>query len=100
MQKTLSLSILLMLLAGWSCTQEGDATTVVTTEEVIFVSGDKVRVLGRLIADQPVSTSDHGFQISSNQNFSSPIIESRQAFVFYYFLTFLAFNNSLLKPDP
>lgn len=76
MQKTLSLSILLMLLAGWSCTQEGDATTVVTTEEVIFVSGDKVRVLGRLIADQPVSTSDHGFQISSNQNFSSPIIVS------------------------
>lgn len=65
-----------MLLAGWSCTQEGDATTVVATEEVIFVSGDKVRVLGRLITDQPVTTTDHGFQISTAENFPSPIIVS------------------------
>jgi N-acetylneuraminic acid mutarotase len=76
MRKILSLSIFLMLLAGWSCTQEGDATTVVATEEVIFVSGDKVRVLGRLITDQPVTTTDHGFQISTAENFPSPIIVS------------------------
>lgn len=76
MRKILSLSILMMLLAGWSCTQEGDTITVVTTEGVIFVGSDKVRVLGRLITDQPVSTTDHGFQISTGENFLSPIIVS------------------------
>jgi hypothetical protein len=76
MRKVLSLSIYLMLLAGWSCTQEGDPITVVATEEVIFVSGDRVRVLGRLITDQPVSITDHGFQISTGENFLTPIIVS------------------------
>jgi hypothetical protein len=76
MRILLSLVIFLMLLAGGACTQEEDATTVVTTEEVIFVSGDKVRVLGRLITNQPISTSDHGFQISLSENFSAPIIVS------------------------
>jgi hypothetical protein len=76
MRRFLSLGIFLMLLAGWACTQEEDATTVVTTEEVIFVSGDKVRVLGRLITNQPISTSDHGFQVSITENFSSPIMVS------------------------
>lgn len=76
MRRLLSLGIFLMLTVGWACTQEEDATTVVTTEEVIFVSGDKVRILGRLITNQPISTSDHGFQISTNENFSSPIIVS------------------------
>lgn len=63
-------------MAGWACTQEEAATTVITTEEVIFVSGDRVRVLGRLITNQPISTSDHGFQISTNESFSSPILVS------------------------
>ena len=65
-----------MLLAGWACTQEEDATIVVTTEEIIFVSGEKVRALGRLITNQPVSTTDHGFQLSISENFTSPIIVS------------------------
>lgn len=73
MRRILSLGIFLMLMAGWACTQEEDVTTAVTTEEVIFVSGDKVRVLGRLITNQPISTSDHGFQVSTTENFSSPI---------------------------
>ncbi len=76
MQKILSLSIFLMLLAGWSCTQEDDATTVVATEEVIFVSGDKVRVLGRLITNQPIAAEDHGFYLSTSDDFSNPVIIS------------------------
>lgn len=65
-----------MLLAGWACTEEEDATVVVTTEEVVFVSGEKIRVLGRLITNQPISASDHGFQLSTSENFSSPILVS------------------------
>ena len=76
MRKLLSLSIFLVLLTGWACTQEEDVTTVVVTEEVIFVSGDKVRILGRLITNQPISASDHGFYLSTNENFSSPIVIS------------------------
>lgn len=76
MRRLLSLGIFLMLLAGWACTQEEDTTIVVTTEEVVFVSGEKVRVLGRLITNQPVSTTDHGFQLSTSENFSAPIIVS------------------------
>lgn len=76
MRRLLSLGITLMLLAGWACTQEEDATLVVTTEEVIFISGEKVRTLGRLITNQPVSATDHGFQISTTDNFTNPIVVS------------------------
>lgn len=76
MQRLLSLGVILMLLAGWACTQEEDTTLVVTTEEVVFVSGEKVRALGRLITNQPVSASDHGFQLSTSENFTSPVIVS------------------------
>lgn len=76
MQKLLSFGIFLMLLAGWACTQEEDTTLVVTTEEIIFVSGEKVRALGRLITNQPISTTDHGFQFSTSENFASPVIVS------------------------
>ena len=65
-----------MLLLGWSCTEEEEATLVVTTEEVIFVSGEKVRALGRIITNQPISATDHGFQLSTSENFASPIIIS------------------------
>lgn len=76
MQRFLVFSYVLILLAGWSCTQEGDAVTVVATEEVIFVSGEKIRILGRLITNQPVSVTDHGFLISTSENFISPIVVS------------------------
>ncbi len=76
MQRLLSLSIFLMLFTGWACTQEEEPTIVVTTEEVVFVSGEKIRVLGRLITNQPIAASDHGFQLSTEENFSSAILVS------------------------
>lgn len=76
MRRLLSLGIFLMLLAGWACTEEEDTIIVVATEEVVFVSGEKVRVLGRLITNQPISASDHGFQLSTSENFPSPILVS------------------------
>ncbi|WP_332910747.1 IPT/TIG domain-containing protein [Algoriphagus boritolerans] len=36
----------------------------------------KIRVLGRLITNQPISASDHGFQLSTSEDFSSPILVS------------------------
>lgn len=76
MRKLLSLSIFLVLLATWGCSEDEGATTVVNTEEVIFVSGDKVRILGRLITNQPISATDHGFYLSTTENFASPVVIS------------------------
>lgn len=76
MQKLLSLSILLVLLLGWACTEEDTETTVLVTEEVLFTSGEQVRLLGRLITDQAIDVTDHGFYLSRDETFSSPIIIS------------------------
>lgn len=76
MQKLLSLSIFLMLFLGWACTEEDSETTVLVTEEVLFTSGEQVRLLGRLITDQAIDVADHGFYLSREKNFSSPIIIS------------------------
>jgi hypothetical protein len=76
MQKFLSLSILSMLFLGWACTQKETGTTVLVTEEVLFTSGEQVRLLGRLISDQAIDASDHGFYLSADPSFSSPVIIS------------------------
>lgn len=71
-----SLGILAILLLGWSCTEDEGEITVLLTEEVLHVSGEQIRILGRLITNQPISASDHGFYISLDESFSSPIIIS------------------------
>ncbi len=76
MQKLLSPSILLMLFLGWACTEKVSETTVLVTEEVLFTSGEQVRLLGRLITDQAINLTDHGFYLSGDESFSSPIIIS------------------------
>lgn len=76
MQRFLLLSLLFILLLASACTQEEDATTSVATEEVIFISGEKIRILGRVITNQPLSASDHGFQLAADENFSAPILIS------------------------
>lgn len=76
MRKLLSLSILLMLFLGWACTEEESETTVLVTEEVLYTSAENVRLLGRLITNQTISVADHGFYLSEDQNFGSPIIVS------------------------
>jgi hypothetical protein len=76
MPKLLFASIILLLLLGWSCTEENDGQTLIATEEVLFVNGETVRLLGRLISNQSFDASDHGFYISSSNSFASPIIVS------------------------
>ena len=59
-----------------SCEEESQVTTSLITEEVIYLSGERARVLGRIITNQNVDASDHGFYISENESFSQPIIIS------------------------
>lgn len=61
-----------LLLIG--CTDE-NLSNIVATEDVLYVSGDVVRLTGRVIeTNGPVD--DHGFQISENTDFTSPEIVS------------------------
>lgn len=76
MRKHLSLSILLLLFIGWSCTEDETETTVLVTEEVLYTSGEQVRILGRLITNQSVTATDHGFYLSQDPNFTSAVIIS------------------------
>ena len=73
MRKLFFLSILSLLWVGWACTEEVETPIIVTTEDALFVGGDKIRISGRLITNREVSASDHGFIISESEAFSSPI---------------------------
>ncbi|MFT6895586.1 MAG: hypothetical protein ACJAWX_003209, partial [Algoriphagus sp.] len=76
MRNSLLLSILVLLSFAIGCTEEESETTILVTEEVLYTSGDQVRLLGRLITNQPVTATDHGFYLSQDANFASPVIIS------------------------
>ncbi len=59
-----------------SCIEEESTSRILVTEEVLFVSGEQVRLMGRLITNDPISSVDHGFYLSEQEDFSSPIIIS------------------------
>lgn len=67
----ISLSFLML-----SCTNDESETTIIVTEEVLFASGEQARILGRLITNQPISASDHGFYIGEEETFSQPTVVS------------------------
>ena len=70
MQKLLASCIFFMLLAFGSCTQESDTPILVSTEDLLFVGGDKVRISGRLLTNQDVLATDHGFLFSTESSFA------------------------------
>lgn len=70
MQKLLASCIFFMLLAFGSCTQENDTPILVSTEDLLFVGGDKVRISGRLLTNQEVMATDHGFLFSTESSFA------------------------------
>ena len=77
MRNSLFVSILLLMLSfAFGCTEEESETTILVTEEVLYTSGEQVRLLGRFITNQPITASDHGFYLSQDPNFSSPLIIS------------------------
>lgn len=53
---------------------EGNASLV--TEDILFVSGEKIRVSGRIITTRNINASDHGFYIDENEAYPQPIIIS------------------------
>ncbi len=58
-----------------SCNEEDFSDTLVVTEDVIYVSAEKVRVTGRVLSiGKPID--DHGFFIAGDETFSSPVIVS------------------------
>ncbi len=76
MQKLLAAFIFFMLFASWSCTEEENTPILVSTEDILFVGGDKLRVSGRLLTNREVLADDHGFVFSTDASFSSPILLS------------------------
>ena len=67
---SISLSMAVMVT---SCQEDITMQTIVLPENVLFVSGEKVRLAGRLIADSKLNVEDHGFQIALDNSFGSPI---------------------------
>ncbi|MFD2202402.1 IPT/TIG domain-containing protein [Shivajiella indica] len=59
-----------------SCEEKIDVAPSIITEDVLYVSGERLRVSGRIITTQTINASDHGFYISENESFSQPVIIS------------------------
>ncbi len=76
MHKLRAAFVFLMLFASWSCTEEENTPVLVSTEEILFVGGDKLRVSGRLLTNREVFADEHGFVFSTDASFSSPILLS------------------------
>jgi hypothetical protein len=76
MQKIRAAFVFFMLFASWSCTEEESTPVLVSTEDILFVGGDKLRVSGRLLTNREVFADEHGFVFSTDASFSSPILLS------------------------
>jgi len=74
MQRYLMLLLMMASVIFSSCEEDDPETTILVTEEVLITSGEQARLLGRLITNQAINPKDHGFQLSEDQDFSSPII--------------------------
>ncbi|MGY6522491.1 MAG: IPT/TIG domain-containing protein [Mongoliitalea sp.] len=71
------LSLLIFIFGIFSsCEEVEDFTTSLATEDVLYLSGERVRLLGRILTTQAVNASDHGFYIATNENFTQPLIIS------------------------
>lgn len=76
MRQIFTFALLALLLIGGACTEDDPETTILVTEEVLFASGEQLRILGRLITNQSINANDHGFYLASDENFSNPLLIS------------------------
>lgn len=60
----------------FSCEDPIDLNPSIVTEDALLVSGERMRLSGRVITTQSINASDHGFYISDNEGFSQPTIIS------------------------
>lgn len=59
-----------------ACEKESLLSPSVFTEEVVFSSGEKVILSGRILSNEDVFLEDHGFQISESAEFTTNLIVS------------------------
>jgi hypothetical protein len=59
-----------------ACEEEALLPPSVFTEEVVFSSGEKVILSGRLLSNEDIFVEDHGFQISESADFINNLIAS------------------------
>ncbi len=66
-------SLLISITIFSSCEESPNLPYIVVSEEILYVSSEQVRLIGRVISmgDQPIH--DHGFEIDLNESFNSPI---------------------------
>lgn len=70
------LASLVLIFSFFACEEQLDLTPSIITENALLVSGERMRLSGRVITTQNIAASDHGFYISDNEGFSQPIIIS------------------------
>ena len=69
--------MLALCLFLYSCDDEVIETDLsVYTEEIVFTSAESVIMTGRVLAFGQIALEDHGFQISTDENFTNPIVVS------------------------
>ncbi|PRY86606.1 IPT/TIG domain-containing protein [Mongoliibacter ruber] len=71
-----ALVILVFAFSFFACEEQGEIAPSIITEEALLVSGERMRLSGRIITTQNISATNHGFYISDNEGFSQPIIIS------------------------
>lgn len=67
---------LILVFTFFACEEQDEIIPSVVTEDALLVSGERMRLSGRIITTQNIFASDHGFYISENEGFSDPIIIS------------------------
>jgi len=67
----------ILLITGLpACEEDTLEESAVLTEDVLYVSGERAIFSGRFIAGTTVQLEDHGFQVDTDPNFTSPLIIS------------------------
>ncbi len=75
MQKIIYALLIAGSLSGCFFNEITDSETVVLLEDVIYVSSNDIRLLGRLYSLEGTA-SDHGFEFSKDETFSAPEVVS------------------------
>lgn len=66
---------LFIIVFGFSACEEETIDTMpdVVTEDLLYISGDRLVISGRVLSTSKVQIEDHGFWISGQEDFSNPI---------------------------
>ncbi len=71
--KYLFLPFFAFFIALISCEEE-EEESVILTEGILFLSGERVRLSGRIYSNGGDEVTDHGFEIATSETFDNPIL--------------------------